>query len=70
MMTTPTKTYRIVRIVDPRSGGACSWFEVEGMAADGGRWHVATCDTRTEARELVRQVEAADAARAASEKSE
>jgi hypothetical protein len=40
-MTTPTKTYRIVRITDPRSGGACSWFEVEGMAADGGRWHVA-----------------------------
>jgi hypothetical protein len=63
------RTYRIVRITDPRSGGACSWFEVEALAADGARWHVATCDTRTEARTMVRQIEAAEAARAASEKS-
>lgn len=69
MNMTP-RTYRIVRIADPRSRGACSWFEVEAIAADGARWHVATCDTRTEARQLVRQIEAADAARAASEKSE
>lgn len=64
-MTTPTHTYRIVRIADPRSRGACSWYEIEGIAADGSRWHVATCDDRREARELVRQIEAADAARSA-----
>lgn len=64
-MTTPTPTYRIVRIADPRSRGACYWFEIEGLAADGSRWHVATCDDRREARELVRQIEAADAAKAA-----
>lgn len=69
MNMTP-RTYRIVRIADPRSRGACSWYEVEAIAADGARWHVATCDTRTEARELVRQIEAADAARAADQAAE
>jgi hypothetical protein len=55
----PTTVYRIVRIADPRSRGACAWFEVEAIAADGARYHVATCDDRQEARELVRQLEAA-----------
>lgn len=66
-MTTPTTphAYRIVRVADPRSRGACAWYEIEGIDAAGGRWHVATCDDRREARELVRQIEAADAARAA-----
>lgn len=57
--------YRIVRIADPRSRGACAWYEIEGMNAAGDRWHVATCDDRQEARELVRQIEAAEAAKAA-----
>lgn len=57
--------YRIVRVADPRSRGACSWYEIEGIAADGARWHVATCDDRHEARETVRRIEAAEAAVAA-----
>lgn len=72
-MTTPEKpavilarfiapaTYRIVKISDPRSRGACYWFEIESMAADGTRRLVATCDTREEARELLKQLEAANA---------
>jgi hypothetical protein len=59
-MTTPTNTYRILKISDPRSRGACYWFEVEGMNAAGDRWHVATVDTRAEARQLVATIEAAD----------
>lgn len=61
----PRHTYRIVRVADPRSRGACSWYEIEGIAADGDRWHVATCDDRREARELVRRIEADDARRQA-----
>jgi hypothetical protein len=60
--------YRIIRISDPRSRGACSWYEVEGCNAAGHRWHVATCDDRREARELVRSIEAAEAAKQAAEK--
>lgn len=63
-MTTPTNTYRILKISDPRSRGACYWFEVEGMTAAGERWHVATVDTRAEARQLVASIEADDARRA------
>ena len=54
-------TYRIIKIADPRSRGGCYWFEIESMTADGGRHHVATCDTRAEAREMLRQLEAATA---------
>jgi hypothetical protein len=54
-------TYRIIKISDPRSRGACYWFEIESMTADGGRHHVATCDTREEAREMLKQLEAATA---------
>jgi len=54
-------TYRIVKIADPRSRGACYWFEIESMTADGGRHHVATCDTREEAGEMLEQLEAATA---------
>jgi len=64
-MPTPTHSYRIVRVADPRSRGACCWYEIEGIAASGARWHVATCDDRHEARELVRSIEADDARRAA-----
>ena len=64
-MTTPTNAYRILKISDPRSRGACYWFEIEGMNAAGDRWHVATVDTRAEARQLVATIEAADAHRAA-----
>lgn len=63
-MPNPAHTYRIVRVSDPRSRGACFWYDVEGMAADGSRWHVATVDTRAEARQLVASIEAADARRA------
>jgi hypothetical protein len=59
-MTTPTHTYRILKISDPRSRGTCYWFEIEGMNAAGDRWHVGTVDTRTEARQLVATIEAAD----------
>lgn len=62
-MTTPAPhAYRIVRVADPRSRGACSWYEIEGIAADGSRWHVAVCDSRAEARTMVRNLEAAQAA--------
>jgi hypothetical protein len=67
-MNTPRPTrpacYRIVRIADPRSRGACAWYEVEGIAADGSRWHVATCDDRREARDLVQRLEAHEARQA------
>lgn len=49
--------YRIIKISDPRSRGACYWFEIEAVHADGSRLHVATCDDRREARELVAQLE-------------
>jgi hypothetical protein len=58
-------TYLIRKISDPRSRGACYWFEVEALEADGRRSWVATCDDRQEARELVRHLEAAEAAKAA-----
>jgi hypothetical protein len=68
-MNTPRPTrpacYRIVRIADPRSRGACAWYEVEGIAADGSRSHVATCDDRREARDLVQRLEAHEARQAA-----
>jgi len=49
-------TYRIIRIADPRSRGACAWFEIEGSNPAGDRWHVATCDTREEAREMLKAI--------------
>ena len=54
-------TYRIVKISDPRSRGACYWFEIESLENDGNRRLVAMCDTRDEARELLKQLEAATA---------
>jgi hypothetical protein len=57
-MTTPTNAYRILKISDPRSRGACYWFEIEATSTNGARWHVATVDTRPEARELVAKIEA------------
>jgi hypothetical protein len=60
--------YRIIKISDPRSRGACSWYEVEGCNGAGHRWHVATCDDRREARELVRSIEAQIAAAGLPEK--
>jgi hypothetical protein len=53
------------KITDPRSRGACCWFEVEAVHVDGSRDHVATADTRDEARGIVAAMRAAAAARAA-----
>jgi hypothetical protein len=53
--------YRAVKISDPRSRGACYWFEIESIDADGARRHVATAESREEARELLRQLRAAAA---------
>ncbi len=63
-MTTPTPAprYAARKIADPRSRGACYWFEVERIEADGRRSWVATCDDRDEARELVRRLTAEAAA--------
>lgn len=55
----PTTVYRIIRIADPRSRGACCWYEIESITPDGARYHVATCDDRQEARELVKAMRAA-----------
>jgi hypothetical protein len=60
--------YRIIRIADPRSRGACAWYEIEGCNAAGDRWHVATCDDRQEARDLLAAIEAQIAAAALPEK--
>jgi len=62
IMTTPAPCYRIVRHRDRREG---VWFDVETIAANGGRLFVASLDTREEARELVRQLEAHAARRQA-----
>jgi hypothetical protein len=55
MMTATATAYRIVSHRDSRGG---RWFDVETIAANGGRLFVASLDTREEARELVRQLEA------------
>lgn len=60
--------YRIIRISDPRSRGACAWYEIEGVNAAGDRWHVATCDDRREARELLAALDAQIAAHGSPEK--
>lgn len=60
-----TPTYHVRKISDPRSRGACYWFEIEATASNGARWHVATVDTRKEARELLASIEADDARRQA-----
>jgi hypothetical protein len=49
-------TYRIIRVADPRSRGACAWYEIEGSDTAGRRWHVATHDTREEAREMLKAI--------------
>ena len=56
-----TTTYRIVKISDPRSRGACYWFEILAECGDE-RWSVGTYDTRDEAREALAQIRAATAA--------
>ena len=47
-------TYRIIRIALPISASA--FFEIEGSNPAGDRWHVATCDTREEAREMLKAI--------------
>jgi len=54
--------YRIIRTPDARSRGAVAFFDVESVAADGRRQWIATTDSRAEARELVRSLEAGDQA--------
>jgi hypothetical protein len=61
-MTTPAPFHVARKIADPRSRGACYWFEIERVYPDGRRTVVAIADDRTEARELVRQLDAAAAA--------
>jgi hypothetical protein len=60
-----TPTYRIRRIADPRSRGACSWYEIEATSGGGSWWHVATCDDRHEARATLAAIEADHGRRAA-----
>lgn len=48
--------YRIIRVADSRSRGACAWYEIEGSDTAGRRWHVATHDTREEAREMLKAI--------------
>ena len=60
-----TPTYKITRERHDRSPG-CYWFAVDAITPDGATYRVADAlDTRQEARELLRQLEAAEAARAA-----
>lgn len=60
-----TTTYKIVRERMERNPG-CYWFAVDAVAADGSGYRVADgLDTREEARELVKQIKAATAAKAA-----
>lgn len=48
-------TYRIVETLDPRRPGE-RWFEVwGGNPATGYEWLVAECNTRAEAREVMKQ---------------
>jgi hypothetical protein len=54
-MNNPAPVYRIIRHRDRREG---VWFDVETIAADGSRGHVLTVDTRDEARDIVRRLEA------------
>lgn len=51
-------TYRMFKIQDPRSPGFF-WYEIEAIAADGHVETVAVCDTRDEARDLLKAMEAA-----------
>jgi hypothetical protein len=55
----PPTCYRMIRISDPRSRGACYWFEIESITADGRRAFIATAETRAEARDLIRRLESA-----------
>jgi hypothetical protein len=54
--------YRIIRTPDARSRGAVSFFDVESVTADGRRSWIATVDTRDEARDLIRRLEAGNQA--------
>jgi hypothetical protein len=60
MPDNPTTRYVARKISDPRSRGACYWFEVERVHVDGRRDHVATCDTRAEAREMLQRLREAE----------
>ena len=52
-------TYRILTIRDPRTPGF-RWWEIEGRNAETGQtWTAAVCDSRDEARDLLRHMEAA-----------
>ena len=56
-------TYHIKKIRDPRTPGFY-WYEIEGRDGEAGERHqVAICDTRDEAREMLRAIKAETAAR-------
>jgi hypothetical protein len=55
-----TPIYEIRKISDPRSRGACYWFEIFVTDANG-RHGLATCDTREEANELLAAIRNANA---------
>ena len=55
-------TYHIKKIRDPRTPGFC-WYEIEGRDGETGqRYEVAICDTREEARDMLRAISAQTAA--------
>jgi len=63
-MPTAAPRYVARKISDPRSRGACYWFDVERIDADGRRSWVATVDDRAEARDMIRRLVAHDARQA------
>jgi hypothetical protein len=55
---TPTVTYRMIKIQDPRSPGFF-WYEIESRTPAGETHTVAVCDTREEAKETIAAMRAA-----------
>ena len=49
-------TYSLHKIQDPRTPGFF-WYEIEARTADGQTETVAVCDTREEARDMLRAIE-------------
>lgn len=55
-MTNEAPRYVARKIRDPRSRGACYWYEIERVHADGRRDYVATAESRDEARDILRRL--------------
>jgi hypothetical protein len=54
-----TTRYIIRKVSDPRSRGACFWFEAFAVSPAGAESFVGIFDTRQEAREAIRAIRAA-----------